>query len=258
MNIKTLAWMLAGGLLFVGAATAEPLDDVRSRLSTLRNDQPVTFTVDVELKHNGSAPLHLNRKKERGRTEVRLGSDGVRVRDRKKVTGFTHLSMWRDADADSEGAIPLLDEEEALGLADPAGRLETALRDAELLEDKEVTWRDRPARLLVIRPAEVIEAEREMRAQAGEPPAEGIAAPFGGEVRLWLDESGVPLAMEQWTQLRFGPVLMVAQHQELTFQQAGGRLLVAEVDEWFESTALKVLHGRDTRKMKVSKIQPSA
>lgn len=257
MKIKTLAWMLAGGLLFVGAATAEPLDDVRSRLSALRTDQPVTFTVEVELKHKGAAPLHLNRKKERGRTEVRFGPDGLRVRDRKKVTGFTHLSLWRDADADSEEAIPLLDEEEALGLADPAGKLETALRGAELLEDKQVTWRDRPARLLVLRPAEVIEAEREMRRQVGEPPAEGMAAPFGGEVRLWLDESGVPLAMEQWAELRFGPVLMVAQHQELTFQQVAGRLLVAEVDEWFESTALKVLRGRDTRKMKVVKVQPA-
>lgn len=258
MNRKTLAWMLAGGLLFVGATTAEPLDDVRSRLSALRTDQPVTFTVEVELKHKGSAPLHLNRKKERGRTEVRFGPDGVRVRDKKKVTGFTHLSLWRDADADSEGAIPLLDEEEALGLADPAGKLETALQGAELLEDKEVTWRDRPARLLVIRPAEIIQAEREMRKQVGEPPAEGMAAPFGGEVRLWLDESGVPLAMEQWAELRFGPALMVAQHQELTFQQVAGRLLVAEVDEWFESTALKVLRGRDTRKMKVVKVQPAS
>ena len=257
MKIKTLAWMLAGGLLCVGAATAEPLDDVRSRLSALRTDQPVTFTVDVELKHKGAAPLHLNRKKERGRTEVRFGPDGVRVRDRKKVTGFTHLSLWRDADADSEEAIPLLDAEEALGLADPAGTLETALRGAELLEDKQVTWRDRPARLLVIRPAEVIEAEREMREQVGEPPAEGMAAPFGGEVRLWLDESGVPLAMEQWAELRFGPVLMVKQHQELTFQQVAGHLLVAEVDEWFESTALKVLRGRDTRTMKVSKVVPT-
>lgn len=252
MKIKTLAWTLAGGLLFVGAAAAEPLDDVRTRLSALRTDQPVHLTVEVELKHRGSAPLHLNRKKERGKVRVQVGPDSVRLRDQRRVSGFTHLSLWRDPDTDSEGSMPLLDEEEARGLADPAGTLELALRDATLLEDKAVTWRDQPARLLVIRPAAVTEAMK----QAGEPPAEGMVLPFGGEVRLWLDESGVPLAMEQRAELRFGPALMLEQHQILDFQQVGGRLMVARVEETFESTALKVLRGRDTRKMKV-KVEPS-
>ena len=77
------------------------------------------------------------------------------------------------------------------------------------------------------------------------------------EIRFARREaSGVPLGMEQWAEIRFGPALMVAQHQTLTFQQVGGNLLVAEVDEWFESTALKVLRGRDTRKMKV-RVEPS-
>jgi hypothetical protein len=252
VKIKTLSWMLTGGLLWAGAAAAEPLDDVRTRLAALRTDQPVHLTVEVELKHRGSAPLHLNRKKERGKVRVEVDPDSVRLRNQGSVSGFTHLSLWRDADTGSEGSMPLLDEEEARGLADPAGTLELALRDATLLEDKAVTWRDQPARLVVIRPAAITEAMK----QAGEPPAEGMVPPFGGEVRLWLDESGVPLALEQWTELRLGPALMVSQHQTLNFRQVGGRLMVADVEEVFESTALKVLRGRDTRKMKV-KVEPS-
>lgn len=252
MKIKTLAWMLAGGLLWAGAAIAEPLDDVRTRLSALRTDQPVHFTVEVELRHRGAAPLHRNRKKERGKVRVQVDPDKVRLRDQRSVSGFAYLSAWRGADAGVEDSMPLLDEEEARRLADPAGTLELALRDATLLEDKAVTWRKQPARLLVIRTAEITEVQQ----QVGEPPAEGMVPPFGGEVRLWLDASGVPLAMEQWTELRFGPVLMVSQHQTINFQQAGGRLMVADVEETFESTALKVLRGRDRRKMKV-KVEPS-
>jgi hypothetical protein len=252
VKIRILAWMLTGGLLWAGAAIAEPLDDVRTHLLTLRTEQPVHFTVEVELKHRGAAPLHRNRKKERGKVRVEVDPDKVRLRDQRSVSGFAYLSAWRGADAGIDTSMPLLDEEEARRLADPAGALELLLRDATLLEDKAVTWRKQPARLLVIRPAEITEIQK----QAGEPPAEGMVPPYGGELRLWLDESGAPLALEQWTELRLGPVLMVSQHQTLNFQQVGGRLMVADVEETFERTALKVLRGRDTRKMKV-KVEPS-
>jgi len=59
-----------------------------------------------------------------------------------------------------------------------------ALAGGLLLSDEKVTWRGRPARLLVIRPA-LLEPDRK-----DEP------APFVTEAKVWLDESGVPLAME--------------------------------------------------------------
>lgn len=54
-----------------------------------------------------------------------------------------------------------------------------------LLSDEKVTWQGQPARLLVIRPA-LLEPDRK-----GEP------TPFVSEAKVWLDESGVPLAMER-------------------------------------------------------------
>lgn len=61
--------------------------------------------------------------------------------------------------------------------------MESFLSEATLLSDEQVTWRGRPARLLVVRP---VPFER----RDGEP------RPFGAQASIWLDENGVPLAMQ--------------------------------------------------------------
>ena len=64
-----------------------------------------------------------------------------------------------------------------------AGMMESFLSEATLLSDEQVTWRGRPARLLVVRPTPFERRDGEPR-------------PFGAQARIWLDECGVPLAME--------------------------------------------------------------
>lgn len=64
--------------------------------------------------------------------------------------------------------------------------------------------------------------------------------------------------MEGDLEVRFGPALRGTQHQKLIFQQIEGRLLAAEVQETIENTALGVLHGRDTRTLKVKVDQRAA
>ncbi len=80
------------------------------------------------------------------------------------------------------------------------------------------------------------------------------ACPTLFEVKVWLDETGAPLAMERSFETRLGPALDATQLQSLTFQQVGGRLLVAEARQSYSGTALAVLRSRDTKKIKVTEI----
>jgi hypothetical protein len=242
--MKALGWLVTGGFLFASTLPAQPLDDLQVRLAALRNDQPIRLKVDVELRHRGSAPLHLNDTKQRGRAIVLYGPHGPEVREQRWLETSSRFSIWRQSKVEEK--TPLLDEVEAGDLIDPAGMLALLLRGATLLSDEEVTWQNQPARLLVIRPG-VLDSERPDGAETAEGPER-----FVTEAKIWLDASGSPLAVERSMELRFGPALKVTQHQILTFQQVAGRLLAARSEESYSGTALAVLRSRDEKKMKIS------
>lgn len=243
MNMKPLRWILAGGLLISSHLSAQPLDDLQARMAALRNEQPIKLKVEVELKHKGTAPLHLNSEKLKGSAVVVYGPKGVKVQKQKSRGSITQASLWRDAkERDHQ---ELVTEEEALALVNPAAALELALNDSTLVSDGMTTWQDRPARLLVFLPKEIEKVQAEA-------PANGPLPPVFGETKLWLDESGMPLAMERSGELLLGPALKVQIREAVEFQQVAGRLLVARAEETYSGTALAVLRGGDSKKMKVT------
>jgi hypothetical protein len=245
MRRRAIGWTLSIGLLAAAASQAEPLEEVRSRLAALQSDQPIRLVVDVQIQHRGTAPLHYNKVTERGTARFAYGPDGVKSLTQKWNKGTTHASIWTSGNPD-DSDIPLLDFEEAESIANPAGALVTLLQDATLVSDSPAEWEGKAARLLVVRPAQLSEPEA---AAAGSPATR--RNPFSGEVKLWLDESGAPLGLEGALALRLGPAIQATQLHKVTFQQVEGRLLAAEIQEDFESTALAVLRGRDTRTLKI-------
>lgn len=236
MKTKALAMALTGMILFAGSGKAESLEEVRARLSTLRNDQPIRLRVDVTVEHRGSAPLHLNKNSRSGVATVSFGPDGVKLIEQKWLHKSTFASLWRSSKPRDE-EMTLLDFEEACDLGDPVEALDLALTDAILIEDRTDTWRGRTARLLVVRPAR-LEAHQD-------------SSPLVTEVRLWLDADGIPLGMERSSEFHLGSVAKATQVLTFTYQQVDGRLLTDEVREDFQSTALAVLRGKDKRTMKV-------
>lgn len=207
----------------------------------MKNDQSTRIEVEVELRHRGTAPLHWNKTKKRGVSVIESGPDGVKEITSRWLTTQGRFSFWRKRSPEDESS--LMNDVDAETLVNPAGMMEVFLQEATLLSDENVTWEGRPARLLVVRPALF-----EPRKPA---PAEGEPRPIALGVKVWLDERGVPLAMERSFELRLGPVLSVTENQAFTFQQVRGRLLVAEARETYSGTGLAVLHGRDDKKMKV-------
>ncbi len=117
------------------------------------------------------------------------------------------------------------------------------------MSDEAATWQNRPARLLVIRPAFFGANRRQEEASE-----DGLTR-FALEAKIWLDEDGFPLAMERSFEFKLTPALKAEEQQTLTFQEVDGRLFVAESRETYSKTALAVLRGRDSKKMKVTQIR---
>ena len=240
MNKQAFRWIVAGGLLISTQLAAEPLEDLQVRLAGLQNNQPIRLQVDVELRHDGSAPLHLNKQKQRGKATIAFSPEGLTVmKERSRGSSSTWFSFWRSKKHE-ETTEPMISFEEAQSLANPAGMLASLLSGSEVASEEAVDWNGQPARLLVLRPAELAADQ-----QAG-------PAPLILGAKLWLDESGVPLALESSAELRLTAALSGMEQQSFTFQQVDGRLLVAESRSSQSGTALAVLRSRDTKKMKVT------
>ena len=249
--MKRQAWsgIVLAGLLVSSPLAAEPLSDLRTRLAGLRGDQPIRMEMDVELKHRGSAPLHLNKEKRRGGAVADYGSRGVEMIEQWWTGSSTRISVWQQGKAKTD--MPLLDEGEAQDLADPVGMLDLLLEDAVLVSDETSTWQGQPARLVVIHPL----AAKEQAKDASEDPAKRQPEPFPIEAKIWLSNDGVPLALERSAELRLGGALAITEHQTFTFQQVEGRLLGATADETYSGTGLAVLHSRNDKRIKVTAVK---
>ncbi len=238
MKTKALAMALTGAILFAGSGKAESLEELRTRLSALRNDQPVRLVVDVTLEHRGSAPLHLNKNRRRGTAKVQFGPEGAKVVDEKWLKDRTFASLWRSAPQDEHSDMPLVDFEVAREMADPAGALSQALDGAVVVEDRTDTWHEQTVRLLVLRPAEL-------------PAQQEDDSPFVTEMKIWLGPDGIPLGMEKSFEFKLGPALKAMERMTFTYQQVGGRLLAEEVRDDFQGSAIGVLRNKNKRTMKV-------
>ncbi len=244
MRNQARMWILAGSLLVTSPLAADPIGDLQARLAGMHNDQPTRMQVDVEFRHRGSAPLHLSKNRKRGAATIVYGSKGVTNLTERWSTNSSRFSFWKKRNVETKAS--LLDWSEASVLADPAGFMGLLLDEASLLSDETVTWNGQPARHLVIRPGKLARKDE---------PAEAHRTPFNLLMRVWLDESGAPLAMEHATEFRLGPALVMTEAKTFTFQQIDGRLLVAETEETFSSTALAVLRGRGSKKIKVTSVE---
>ncbi len=228
-------------------ALAQPLSDLQTRLAALRTDQPAGIKVEVEFQHRGTAPLHLNDRRKRGEAVIVSGRYGAEVRKQKWTGSGRRFSFW--GAQEDEHDVPLVTEDEAQDLLDPVGTIDLVLANAELVSDEAATWEGRPARLLVLR------ADFPVAAQRGtDAPPQGARSPFLEEAKIWLDESGLPLAMERTLNAKLGPVKATEQ-RTLTFHYVDGRLLVDKAESDYSGTALAVLRTRDHKTMKVTAVK---
>lgn len=235
MKSLTLGLWVAIGLLISNALTAETLTDLRTRMAALRNTQPIRLKVELEAKHLESDPRRRSSAKLTGRATIVYGPKGVKIRGTRS-TSSSHASSRSGAEEPAAVEIPLLEEGEAKFFVDPADFLYFLLWDATLLRDEQVTWEGQEARLLVIVPSSVGEKAASV----------GAFWRLTGEFKLWLGNSGLPLAMQHTMRPNVEPALPAKRDQLLVFQEVDGRLLAARAEDTFSGA------DWDTRTVKAS------
>jgi hypothetical protein len=244
------------GLGLVGWVTAtalhaDPLAELRTRLATMRSEEPVRLEVEVATRQRGSAPLHLRTVRRRGDAIVLLGKHGPEVRQWHWRGTETRVSFWNRRRAESD--TPFLSESDAADLVDPAGVLTLLLDGATLLDDVSTTFEGQAARQLTFRPG--LLAPKPPRDGSEPPAAEDGELPYSLRATVWLDAAGDPIALERDFLFSLGPALEARHQSRLTLQRVGGRLLGAHGEETYTGTALAVLGSRDDRTMRVTAVR---
>jgi hypothetical protein len=237
MKSRALGWLMASGLFISSSLTAEPLNELRARLTAMRSVQPIRLQVDIELEHSDREGLVASRGKAKGKATVDYGPKGVKVHG-SRWKGSFHSSSFGNQEEPERIAMPLLDKGEAELLVDPAGVMDFLLRDASLLREESTTWQGQVARRLVFLPTTVGEKAA----------SSGAFWRFSGEIELWLGDGGAPLAMRHTMRLNGEPAVAVKREQLLIFQQIEGRLLGARTEDTFSGAAV----GWDARTATVS------
>ncbi len=236
MKSRALGLWMAIGLLISNVLTAEPLTDLRTRMAALRNTQPIRLKVEIEAKHLESASRRRSSAKYAGRTTIIYGPKGVKMRGGLS-TSSSQASSWLGADEEPAGIeIPVLDMGEAKFLVDPANILYFLLWDATLLREEPADWQGQAARLLVLVPTSFGEKAA----------SSGAFWRFSGEVKIWLSDRGLPLAMQHTMRPNVEPAVLAKKEQLFVFQEVDGRLLASRAEDTFSGTRW------DTRTLQIS------
>ena len=213
-----LSLLLSPTLLF-----ADGLSDVRTTLQKLQSDLPLRARVEIKSRHSGG---ESNKQRQFGGDSivaVESGADGLKLIWSADEVRQSRKAAWAevanpDAPKSDLGTLKALDAAQALNLLDAADSLRRGLERATLLEDKPDTHKGKPARLLVLRIDLGLDEEERKALKSSET-----------YLKLWLDDDGVPLAMERDVQAKFSRFLIgfrIHEHDTRTYQRAGGRLVV--------------------------------
>jgi hypothetical protein len=222
---------LAAGLVALLALTAVPpasadrLGDLRAMLQKLQGDpQPIRAQIAVRNVNSSTDDGDSHETVEEGQIAAEYGgAQGLRmswtpqqIRDARQAE--RQKTANPDAPSQKGGALSLLDAREVANLLDAAEPLQLELDGAKLLEDKVEPRSGRPTRVLVLQPRDGLRSSERKMLKGRE-----------AVLKLWLDESGVPVALDHTEKLKFTKFLInfsVSVHESRTFSRVGNRLVV--------------------------------
>lgn len=204
-------------------ARGDALSDLRTSLSALQSDQTIRAQIEVKTRRSDGESDKQRKSDGNSSVVVTSGPEGLVLNWSPEQIAQSRKAAWEktahpDAAKSNVATLTALEASDALNLLDAADPLRRSLENAALLEDKRELYKDRPSRLLVIR--------LDLRL-----PEEGRKALKSSDavLKLWLDASGRPLAMDRDIQMRFSKFFLsyrVHEHDAREFQIAAGRLIV--------------------------------
>jgi hypothetical protein len=225
----TLCCVALFGLAAAPPAAADRLGDLRAALQKLQGDpQAIRAQIAVRNVNSSSGDDDDHETVEEGQIAAEYGgAQGLRmswtpqqVRDARQAE--RQKAANPDAPSQKGGALSLLEAREVADLLDAAEPLQLEIDGAKLLEDKVEPRNGRSTRVLVLQPRDGLRsAERKMLKHR-----EAV-------IKLWLDESGVPVALDHTEKLKFTKLLInfsVSVHESRTFSRVGNRLVVTALN----------------------------
>ena len=217
MKLLLLPLLFAPTLLF-----ADGLTDVRAALQKLQSDQPIRARVEIKSRRSGGESNKQKQSESVSSAIVESGAEGLKMSWSPDQIKQSRKAAWTeitnpDAPKSDIATLKALEPGHALNLLDAADPLRRGLERARLLEDKSDTYKGKPARLLVIR-IELALDEEERKALKSSETIE----------KLWLDNDGIPIAMERNIDAKFSKFLIgfkIHERETREFLRAGGRLV---------------------------------
>jgi hypothetical protein len=229
MKIRVLAFLASAvALLAAPPVHADRLTDLRATLEKLRGDSPVKAQIVVRsVRKNGD-----EKETEKATQEVTViaeqGAQGLRLAWSPQMLAEARKAARQkvanpDAPATQGVSLTILDAGQAVDLLDAADALLLDLDRATLVEDKVEPRGGKPTRLLVIKPQDGLSTSDRKSLKSRE-----------DVLKIWLDDNGVPVAMDRVAKLKFSKLLIsisVSLHRTRTFTVAGDHLVALSSSE---------------------------
>lgn len=217
-------------------AQADALDDLRARLDAA----PAAASIKARIERHSLRKVSEDEderifNERRGGLTVALDSRGLKLQwplpQIAAARREAELRVKDDAAAPNLDSLSLLSAREAADLLDHAPVLKLLLNDATLLEERDESWQERPARLLLLRASEPpMDAETRKQLKSHE-----------GTLKIWLDPAGAPLALERLDKFKGSKffVSFTADNRDVReFAEVKGRLVVTRAESSNGSTVL--------------------
>lgn len=211
-------------LFLCSIARADSLADLQSALARLRGLDAVKASVDYAIistegdeKTNPAAPVPVN-------ALVESGAEGLRIT--WLPTQIAALAPDAPGSTNEERnarkrAMDSLGVSTLSNYLNGAPLLLKALEHATLLEEKNSTWRDRPARMLVLK----------LDPPMGEKARKYVKS-FAATVTIWLGSEGLPIAAQRQQHVKGRAMLVIGfestEKEEYEFLFHGDHLLVTK------------------------------
>jgi hypothetical protein len=214
---------LLGLLIAPSLLSADGLGDVRATLQKLQSDQALRARVEIKTRRSGGESAKQKQSESISSVIVEEGLDGLKMSWSADQIKASRKAAWievtnPDAPKSDLATLKALEPAQALNLLDAGDALRRALEKSELREDKRENYQGKPARVLVFRIELGLDEEERKALKSSE-----------SYLKLWLEDDGVPLAMERDVQAKFSKFLIgfrIHEHDTRTYQRAGGRLVV--------------------------------
>ena len=223
--MRTLRCLVLATLLATNFSHADGLTDLRASLAKFNGKAAITAQLSVQ-KNSKSGDSDEPKSSSAQASISATSSDGALQISYDAATLVKVEAEANQRSSNSEAATPLADvlreitPTQVSATLSYAGSLARKLEQATLKEDKADTLAGKPARLLVFEIP--LNASTKDRASMKE---------YTGTLKVWLDDSGVPLAIDQQQNFSGRRMLISfkgSSSESATLQRIGERLVVVK------------------------------